>query len=100
MENYLYDDEILTKLCNAKNQEVKITEVLAAKAAALKSSIIKGNPSDDYKSMSGELYNGLKRILGLTQCGNNSEAFCIETLVPLVIPETEIYKKLRADIFS
>jgi len=100
LENYLYADEILEKLCNVKSQETKISEVLGASAAALASSIKRENPKDDYKSMSGELYNALKKILGLTQCGNDSEAFCIETLVPLVTPETEIYKKLKADIFS
>jgi predicted ATPase len=100
LENYLYDDEILKKLCKVNGKEAKVSEVLSAKAAALASSMKRGNPSDDFKSMSGELYNYIKRILDLTQCGNDSEAFCIETLMPLVSPDTEIYNKLRTDIFS
>jgi len=100
LENFLFDDEILAKLCNEKGRPEKIPDVRAAKAAALQASIDRKNPRDDYKSMGGELYNALKTILGLTQCGNNTEEFCIETLLPLFTSETNIYKRLRADIFE
>ena len=55
-------------------------------------SIARGNPSDDVKSAAGKIYTELKRRLGLTQCGNNTEAFTRDTMASLVTPETSAYQ--------
>lgn len=64
-----------------QSSESKISEALNLKQSAINNSKGRGNPEDDIKSASGEIYNGLKSLLSLTQCGNNTEAFMRDTLV-------------------
>ena len=59
-----------------------------------------GNPVDNLKPVSGEVYNACKKSLGLTQCGNNAKAFMRITLAPLIQPGTSIYEQLKRDIFN
>ena len=99
VENYLWDDEILKKLCIQSGKPDKIDEILETKKELLEKSKARGNPSDDIKSVSSELYVAVKRKLDLTQCGNNKEAFCVSTLTPLITPDTAIFKSLTEDIF-
>ena len=73
IECYLFDDEIISKLCNTIGQAELIEDCLDAKKN-IKESVNRGIP-DDIKSASGTIYNELKRILNLTQCGNNTCAF-------------------------
>jgi hypothetical protein len=101
IECYLLDDEIITKLCQSLKKEDKITECLNAKRQAINESIEKrGNPTDDIKSASGQIYTELKRILSLTKCGNNKESFLRDTIAPLITEETQIYKDLESEIFG
>jgi predicted ATPase len=100
LEAYLMDDEILTALCAKVEKPDRAAEVLAAKVQAMKDSIARGNPSDDVKSAAGIIYNESKRILALTGCGNYVEAFCRDTLAPLVVPSTETYRLLKHGIFG
>ena len=55
---------------------------------------------DDLKSVKGEIYNILKKELSLAQYGNTADAFIINNLVPLITPDTEIYKVLEVDIIK
>ena len=100
LECYLLDDLIISKLCISKNKEDKIQECLTAKQTALQNSISRGNPSDDIKSASGEIFNSLKRILAITQGGNNTYSFLRDTLAPLITEDTAIYQQLEQEIFS
>lgn len=100
IECYLLDDEIIKKLCNSVNKEDKIEECLNSKAKIIEGSIKRGNPSDDIKSASGDIYVSLKRILELTKCGNTKDAFFRDTIAPLITEETQIYKDLEIEIFS
>lgn len=101
IENYLLDDEIIKKLCITQGQEDKIETCLAAKQDAIRDSVeIRSNPSDDIKSASGKIYTELKRILSLTQCGNNTITFLRDTMTPLITDDTEIYKELERQIFD
>jgi len=97
LESYLWDNEILQALCNLHGQSEKLAELLAEKQQALTDGEQQGKPTDDIKAASGHLYNKCKQILGLTQCGNDAEAFARLTLAPLVKPETRVYQEL-ADI--
>lgn len=101
IENYLLDDEIITKLCMINGQNDKIETCLTAKREAIKDSIEnRNNSADDVKSASGKIYTELKRILGLTRCGNNTIAFLRDTMAPLITDDTNIYKELERQIFS
>lgn len=100
IECYLLDNEIIKKLCNSVNKEDKIEECLNSKAKIIEGSIKRGNPSDDIKSASGDIYVSLKRILELTKCGNTKDAFFRDTIAPLITEETQIYKDLEIEIFS
>ncbi len=100
IESYLLDDEIIEKLCRKNNQEDKIGECLQAKMNALECSVNRGNPADDLKSASGDLYNALKRILSLTRCGNAPKTFFRDTIAPLITEDTHVYKVLEEEIFG
>ena len=101
IESFLYDDEILERLCDSNGMANITTAVLTKKRDLLADSHAKrGNPIDDVKSISGQLYTYLKRELGLRQCGNTAEAFCITTLAPLVVEDTCAYAEIKKDIFG
>jgi len=100
VESYLLDDEIIIKLCNSNGKPELINDCLESKNTALQGSISRGNPIDDIKSASGSIYTELKRILSLTQGGNNKCAFLRDTIAPLVTEETNIYKELEKEIFE
>jgi AAA15 family ATPase/GTPase len=100
IESYLLDDEIISKLCIKYNNADKYADCLAAKQLALQSSINRNNPPDDIKSARGDIYNSLRSILSLTQCGNNADAFLRDTIAPLVTQETEVYMQLENEIFG
>ena len=96
IENYLWDDEVLKKLCeNVHNPEA--FSAVKQKKDDLMSGI---TPSDDVKQISGPLYVELKSLLNLRQCGNTHESFARDTLAPLITSNMEVYKRLRKDIFG
>lgn len=100
IESYLFDDELITKLCIIKGKPELIQNCLEVKNQAIQDSIGRGHPSDDIKSASGNIFVELKRILGLTQCGNNKCAFMRDTMTPLVTEETAVYQELENEIFK
>ncbi len=100
LESYLFDDEIIEKLCTSVEKASEIPKVIQAKTQALADSQARGNPSDDIKSASGQFYTELKRLLTLTGCGDNTEAFLKDTMAPLVTPDTQTYQMLKTDIFG
>lgn len=99
IECFIYDDEIISKLCRAVGKEEKIEECLEAKQKAIQESIERGNPVDDIKSAGGSIYVAIKRILALSQCGNTQEPFMRDTLAPLITPDTQVFKELENNIF-
>jgi len=100
LECYLLDDTIITKLCESRGQNDKTQECLDAKQLAMQKSIERGNPSDDIKSASGDIYNALKSILGITQGGNNTCSFLRDTIAPLITEDMTIFSQLEKEIFS
>ncbi|WP_276930806.1 AAA family ATPase [Faecalibaculum rodentium] len=100
LESYLLDDDVIEKLCNVKGQPDKFEIYLKEKNSALEDSVSRGNPTDDLKSARGYIYNSLKRLLNLTQCGNNSDFFIRDTLAPLITPDMQIYKELEGELFG
>ncbi len=100
IESYLYDDEVMLALCRSVGKEGCAEELLRCKREALARSVSRGNPADDLKAASGEIYNAAKRILALTAKGNTAKAFMRSTLAPLLSPEMTTYRQLEADIFG
>ena len=100
IESYLFDDELITKLCESVCKLELIQECLDAKNQAIQDSVNRGNPTDDIKSASGNIFTELKRILTLTQCGNNKCAFVRDTMTPLVTEDTSVYQELENEIFN
>jgi predicted ATPase len=103
LESYLLDDELIKKLCSTLGKDNLIEECLKAKKEAVENSTGRGNPSDDIKSASGEIFNKLRKILALThltQYGNDESAFIKYTMAPLVTEDTNVYKELEKEIFE
>ena len=100
LESYLLDDSVIEKLCISVGKSDKVDECLQKKQEALSSSIKRENAPDDLKSARGDIYTSLKKILGLTQCGNKPDSFLRDTMAPLITPDMEIYKQLERDIFG
>lgn len=100
IESYLLDDEIIEKLCIFVGKPELLQDCIDAKTASITASIGRGNPSDDVKSASGNIFTEIKRILGLTQCGNNKCAFLRDAMTPLVSEETSIYQEIENEIFK
>jgi predicted ATPase len=100
LEAYLYDDEVLIALCDSVGKGADAPTVIAAKQKAIASSIGRSNAIDDIKSAAGNIYTETKRILGLTQVGNDQMAFARNTLSPLINPKMAIYTQLKLDIFG
>lgn len=63
-------------------------------------SVERGNPVDDVKSASGEIFVELKKLLRLRGCGNTTDAFLRDTIAPLITPDTQVYQNLKSDIFD
>jgi hypothetical protein len=100
VENYLWDDEILSRLCDSVGRTQDAPALLAEKRKLLTDSATSGNPNDDMKSVVGPLYNFTKRLLQLTGCGNTNEEFAKVTLAPLIVPGTVTYTELELALFA
>ena len=98
LESYLFDDEVLCALAASVGKENEPDELLAKKKCIIEAR--PDSPSDDLKPASGEIYVACKNILGLTQCGNTTEAFMRDTLAPLIKPGMCVYDGLKRDIFG
>lgn len=100
LESYLWDDDVLAALCAKNCTPERLPELLAEKQQALSEGANQGRPADDIKAIAGRLYNKCKQTLGLTQCGNDAEAFARLTLAPLVQPGMNVYQELVAIVMA
>lgn len=101
IENYLFDDEVLRALCVLHGRESLADEIVAHKYAEMaKATTERDRPVDDVKASAGPIYVNIKRKLRLTRCGNSAKEFMRSTIAPMICPEMEIYKELKADIFD
>ncbi len=100
IESYLWDDEILTRLCYQIEQPDKVHEVLALKRDEMARSQQRGNPVDDVKSAAGNIFTGLRRIFNHPRLGSSRESFSRNVLAPLVAPGTATYDELKQSVFG
>ena len=99
LESFLFDDDVLRKLAASEGKEDRVDELIAEKWRIVEEAS-DTNPSDNLKPASGRIYNACKRILSLTRCGNNTNAFMRDTLAPLITLEMDVYNELKRDIFG
>lgn len=100
IESYLFDDCVLKRLCDENQKLEMMQQVIAARDEALEASKKRGNPVDDMKSAGGDAYIAIKKLLGLSKCGNDARSFMRDTLTPLISENMPVYQELRADIFG
>lgn len=83
LEYFLYDDSVLTKLCEKYDRPEAAELLLKDKAEACRSVVAQGKPADDIKSASGIIYTKAKQKLAMTGVGN----------------DMQVYDELRASIY-
>lgn len=98
LESYLLADEVIEALVQQEGKVHLLADAIKVKTDAIAASVSRGNPPDDLRSAAGEIYVGLKRLLGLQQSGNDKDAFMRYKMAPLITPGTETYRKLKTDI--
>jgi hypothetical protein len=100
IESYLLDDAVLTSLCEGCGRPEASAQLLAAKQAAIASSVAAGGAADDLKRPAGDIYNAAKRLLPDHKLGSDRRAFMRGRCAPLIISGTEVYDELREAIFG
>lgn len=100
IESYLLDDAILVSMCESFGEPEVTPRLLAAKAAALESSIGAGGPADDLKRTAGDIYNAAKRLFPSRKLGSDKRAFMKGICARLIRPDGSVYSTLRSDVFG
>jgi hypothetical protein len=98
LESFLFADDVIKALVVRERKEELLDQAYQVKATAITNSQDRNNPPDDLKSAAGEIYTNLKRLLGLTRCGNNTETFMRDTLAPLIVPSMPTYIAMKEAI--
>ena len=85
--------------CSACGKEDEKREVFGIKQQCMADSIQRGNAEDDIKSASNDICTKIKKLFGLTKCGNNGETIMRDTVSKLFTEEMQVYKELEQEIF-
>jgi hypothetical protein len=99
IESYLLDDEIIERLCVHLGHPDRYDDVIALREEAVRASVARGNPHDDFKSAAGDFFVKLTRTFGLTGHGNDFRAYLSGTIAALLTPDTAVYAELERGIF-
>lgn len=94
LENYLFDYEVLQKLCEQQNRPYAYNTIQAEV-----SKILTNINSDNIKENRQKLREIIVRELDLKQAGESTEAVMLEILVPCIEPDMEVYQELKKIIF-
>jgi hypothetical protein len=100
IESYLLDNEILHALCEFFGEADVAPAMIQAKDAALAAGVGRGAPNDDFRRCSGEFYVAAKRLLPNQKLGSDARSFLKGLCAPLMTTQTQIYQRLRRDIFE
>ena len=102
LECYLFDDEVLEALCVNYGGPMQFEDLLKAKRNTIAKTTQNGAAPDDLKKASGIIYGAAIAQLKLKgkRKGSDARAFMRDTLAPLVTPDRNVYKELKADIFG
>ena len=91
IESYLFADDVIEALLKRYRRQADLAQAMEIKENAMRDSKARGNPSDDVKSAAGDLYTGLKKLLGLQRCGDRTDTFMRDTMAPLITPGMKSY---------
>jgi hypothetical protein len=100
IESFLLDEAVLEAMCTALGKPEAAPELIAAKAAALQTSVAACGAADDLKRPAGDIYNTAKRLFPTVKLGSDKRAFMKGICAPLIKEGTPIYETLRHDIFG
>jgi predicted ATPase len=100
LESYLFSSEVIEALLAREGKPELVADARGIIETAISESKARGNPSDDMKSAAGGIYNGLRKLLDLTRCGNGTDAFMRDTLAPLIKPEMRVFTELKEAIID
>jgi hypothetical protein len=101
LECYLLDDEVLQALCESHGRPEEAHHLSVARDEAMAYAFTHHNaPIDDLKRVRGEVVTLARRVLSITQGGNNADTFLRDTLAPLLGPSMGTYQALRDDLFG
>ncbi len=100
IESYLLDDSVLEGICDKFEQPELASQLLEAKAEALRTSIASGGPVDDLKRPAGDIYNAAKQLFPTRKLGSDKRAFMKGICAPLIRPGVPIYVVLKQDVFD
>lgn len=101
LENYIFDDEIISKLIRETGgDESDVSTALQAVARCLAEVRSKdGARPDEVKAARQQIHHELKRIVKSSQLGKSADALCRDILAPLMTPDTQVYRELEACIW-
>lgn len=100
LESYVLADDVIDALMTKENKQALLNAALQIKADSLAASVGRGNPADNLKLASGDIYTGLRKLLGLQRCGNDTDAFMRDTLAPLIVPGMPTFDGLKKAILD
>lgn len=100
LESFLFADDVIESLVIREGKDNLLADALKIKTESIEKSVTRGNAADDLKSAAGDIYVGLKRLLGLQRCGNSTDTFMRDTLAPLVVAPMPTYKSLKEAIID
>ena len=100
IESYMLHDEVLGAVCHSLGDGSKISDLLAEKQKALKSSVESGGPPDHLKRVAGDIYNAAKRLFPGIRLGAEKRAFMNGVCAPQIKAGMTVYDQLRRDVFE
>ena len=98
IENFLLDDEVLSKLCEDYGEPDKVDDLLAAKQEGLDKHNLKSD--DILKAIVQPIHGAAKTALNPAKLGVSRESFMMDILAPLIKPGMTVYDQLHDDIFG
>ncbi len=100
LESFLFAEDVIEALLVREQKQPQLAAALEIRRQALANCVTRGRPADDLKSAAGEIYTGLRTLLGLRRRGDNADSFMRDTLAPLVAPPLATYAALKAAVID
>ena len=96
IEEYLYDEKVLSTFLSENNCSEKEPKILADRRNLLENA--DGNSNS--KHVSRQLFQSIKKHTRLPNLGNKREEFALQYLIPALRNTPSVYQELLEDIFS
>ncbi len=101
LECYLLADDVLEALCTQYGRPEKVDALKLARDEAMAYAVEeRAVPVDDFKMARNETVTAARRLLAITQGGNNTDRFLRDTVAPVLKPGMQTYEELHEDIFG